>query len=513
MTLPSVARAVLAAALLAAWPAGAESPPAADPTPAADIPSSVENGVVKVFSTTRYPDPFKPWTKASPQEITGSGVVIDGKRILTNAHVVSYASQVQIQANQAGDKLPATVEAIAPGIDLALLKLDDESFFKSHPPVPRAKALPDIKDAVLAYGYPTGGSSLSVTKGIISRIEYVPYSVSTSGLRIQIDAALNPGNSGGPAIANDKIVGLAFSHLGGDTQNIGYIIPNEEIDLFLADIADGHYDGKYGMYDELQTLENPALRAYLKLDKSVAGIVVHRPYKTESSYPLREWDVITKIGDTPVDDQGMVKLGTTLRVNFRYLIAKTVKDGKVPLTVIREGKSVAVSLPVSTSRALLIHNLNGDYPSYFIYGPLVFSRASQEFLMFMDHSPQLVKGFAFIQSPLVTEAGNAPDDQLQDLVIVSSPFFPHKLATGYGNPSAGVVDAVNGTKVRSLEQMVALLRDLKDEFVVFKFSHRNGESLVFKRSEIVAATDEILSDNGVRAQASPELMAIWQGKN
>lgn len=513
MTLPSIARALLAAALLGAWPAGAESPPAADAKPAEAIPSNVENGVVKVFSTTRYPDPFKPWTKASPQEITGSGVVIDGKRILTNAHVVSYASQVQIQANQAGDKIAATVEAIAPGIDLALLKLDDESFFKDHPPVPRAKALPDIKDAVLAYGYPTGGTSLSVTKGIISRIEFVPYSVSTSGLRIQIDAALNPGNSGGPAIANDKIVGLAYSHLGGDTQNIGYIIPNEEIDLFLADVADGHYDGKYGMYDELQTLENPALRAYLKLDKSVEGIVVHRPYKSDASYPLREWDVITKIGDTPVDDQGMVKLGTTLRVNFRYLISKTVKNGRVPLTVVRDGKSVEVSLPVATTRPLLIHDLHGDYPPYFIYGPLVFSRASQEFLLFMDHNPQLVKGFAFIQSPLVTEAGNAPDDELQDLVIVSSPFFPHKLATGYGNPSAGVVYAVNGTKVKSLEQMVAYLRDLKDEFVVFKFSHHNGESLVFKRSEIVAATDEILSDNGVRAQASPDLMAVWEGKN
>jgi S1-C subfamily serine protease len=73
----------------------------------------------------RYPDPFKPWTKQAPSEATASGVVIEGKRILTNAHVVLYASQVQIQANAAGDKLPATVVAIAPGIDLAVLQLDD----------------------------------------------------------------------------------------------------------------------------------------------------------------------------------------------------------------------------------------------------------------------------------------------------------------------------------------------------------------------------------------------------
>ncbi len=89
-----------------------------------------------------------------------------------------------------------------------------------------------------------------------------PYNYPVSGLRIQVDAAINPGNSGGPAIAGDKMIGLAFSKLGGDAQNIGYIIPNEEVDLFLKDIADGHYDGKPAMYDELQTLENPALREY-----------------------------------------------------------------------------------------------------------------------------------------------------------------------------------------------------------------------------------------------------------
>src|SRR5437660_11434022 len=86
-------------------------------------PSAIENSVVKVFATMRYPDPFKPWTKQAPSEVTASGVVIEGKRILTNAHVVLYASQVQIQANAAGDKVPATVVAVAPGIDLAVLQL------------------------------------------------------------------------------------------------------------------------------------------------------------------------------------------------------------------------------------------------------------------------------------------------------------------------------------------------------------------------------------------------------
>ncbi|HXN35506.1 MAG TPA: serine protease, partial [Opitutaceae bacterium] len=144
-------------------------------------PSTIENSVVKVFSIVRYPDTFKPWTKQEPKDITGSGVVIEGKRILTNAHVVLYASEIQVQANQAGDKISATVEMVAPGIDLAVLKLDDESFFDTHPPLPRASKLPEIKDPVLVYGYPTGGTSLSITKGIVSRIEFANYNYPVSG--------------------------------------------------------------------------------------------------------------------------------------------------------------------------------------------------------------------------------------------------------------------------------------------------------------------------------------------
>src|ERR1700719_1226911 len=214
----------------------------------ADTSSPIENSVVKVFSTMRYPDPFKPWTKQAPNEVSGSGVVIEGRRILTNAHVVLYASQVQVQASAAGDKVHATVVAVAPGIDLAVLELDDPTFFDTHPAVARASKLPHIKDAVLAYGFPTGGNSLSITKSMVSRIEFVSYNYPVSGLRIQVDAAINPGNSGGPAIAGDKMIGLAFSHLvGGGTENIGYIIPNEEVDLFLKEIAHGHYDGKPAM--------------------------------------------------------------------------------------------------------------------------------------------------------------------------------------------------------------------------------------------------------------------------
>jgi S1-C subfamily serine protease len=499
---------VLATAPLAAL---AQTAPAASTAAASAAPAivpNIENAVVKVFSTLRGPDPSKPWSKAAPKEVTGSGVVIEGKRILTNAHVVGYASQVQIQASQAGDKLSATVVAVGRGIDLAILKLDDESFFDTHPPVARASLLPEVREAVLAYGYPTGGSSLSITKGIVSRIEFVPYTFANSGLRIQIDAAINPGNSGGPVIAGDKMVGLAFSHA-VNSQNIGYIIPNEEVELFLKDAADGKYDGKPAIYDDLQTLENQALRDFLKLDKTVEGMVVHQPYQTDAAYPLKEWDVITRIGDYPVDNQGMVKLSPNLRVRFQYRVQQLVKNGTVPLTVVRGGKPMTLQLPVVGGRKLLIPDLDGGYPPYFIYGPIVFSRASAEFMAGVGANSLLMQSMAFNASPLVTRRGEKPDAQHEELVVVSAPFFPHKLVTGYSNRMGSVVYSINKVPVRSLRHMVTLLRDLKDELVVIHFDQRTGETMVLPRKAMLEATDGVLTDNGIRQQGSPDMMAIW----
>lgn len=493
--------------------------PATPPSPAVATPSAtkapalpaVENSVVKIFATVRRPDPYKPWTKASPADVTGSGVIIEGKRILTNAHVVGYASQVEVQASQSGDRVPAKVIALARGLDLAVLELEDPSFFDKRPPVQRAAVLPDVREAVFAYGYPVGGNSLSTTRGIVSRVEFVGYGSFSSGLRIQIDAPINPGNSGGPVIAGDKMIGLAFS-MAANAQNIGYVIPNEEIELFLKDVADGRYDGKPLLHDSFQNLENTGLRQYLKIDKSVEGALVHRPYKNDASWPLKEGDIVTHVGEHPIDNQGMVKLGSNLRVRFQYRIQQLAKDGKVPMSIIRAGKPMKVEVPTSGPRPLLIPDLNGGYPSYFVYGPVVFTRATSEFLSFMVASAPAANAYAFNDSPLITRRGDSPDATREELVVISGPFFPHPLVRGYNNRFGSVVDTVNGVKIRSLAHLVSTLRDLKDEHVVFKFDQRYGENMILPRKAVLDATEGILSDNGIRTQGSEDMMKVWNGK-
>ena len=360
----------------------------------------------------------------------------------------------------------------------------------------------------MAYGFPTGGTNLSITKGIVSRIEFAPYNRPVSGLRIQIDAAINHGNSGGPAVVGDKMIGLAFSTLGG-TQNIGYIIPNEEIELFLKDIADGKYDGKPALFEDLQTLENPALRAFLKLPADVQGIVVHEPYTRTRAEPPQ--DLGRHHEDrrhARVDDQGMVQIGA-LRIRFAYLVQRLAKNGKVPLTVVRGGKTMTVQLPVSPTYPMLIADKPGEYPPYFIYGPLVFSTATSSLL---GYGFREMGGASNFTSPLVKRLVDPPAFPGEELVVVPSPFLPHKLVQGYGNPAGSVVKAVNGVAIKNLRQLVEVLRDSKSEFLTFEVAQRGGETYVFSRKELEAATEELLNDNGIRSQGSPELMKAWGPK-
>jgi hypothetical protein len=100
----------------------------------------------------------------------------------------------------------------------------------------------------------------------------------------------------------------------------------------------------------------------------------------------------------------------------------------------------------------------------------------------------------------------------EQLVVVSSPLFSHRITKSYGQPMLCTVSSVNGTSVRNLAHLVELLRDASGEFVEFKFTARDSETMVFRRKEIAESTEEILTDNGIRKQLSDDVAAVWEKK-
>ncbi len=225
-------------------------------------------------------------------------------------------------------------------------------------------------------------------------------------------------------------------------------------------------------------------------------MVVYQPLRSDSDYPLKKWDVVTHIGDTPVDAQGMVTVNVGLRVRMRYLVQKVAKNGFVPLTVVRAGKVI------------------------FIYGPMVLTKATADMLPgYQSTVPSnasvinAMVNWSLTGNPLVTQRGDNATKEKEELVVISAPFFPHKVATGYSNLTFRVIKSVNGTPVRSLTHLVELLRDMKDEFVAFDIEMKGGEGVVFRHKDMLAATEEILTSNSIRSQGSQLLMKVWRGQD
>jgi S1-C subfamily serine protease len=463
------------------------------------------DSVVKVFSQMRLPNPVRPWTKQNPIEVMGSGVVIDKNKILTNAHLVIYADEVFVQGGQGGDRVEAKVASIGPGIDLAVLTLEDETFFAKRPPIPRGSKLPEITARVLVQGFPIGGTTLSTTQGTVSRIEYDAYETGGHGLRIQVDAVINPGNSGGPALVDGKMIGV----ISGQAENIGIIIPNQEIDDFLADVADGRYDGKLHVFDQFQILENEALRAKLGLAKNVRGLMVHEPNRCDPGYPLKEFDILTRIGPHEIDNEGMIQAQENLRLSFISQVPKLARGGTVPVTILRAGKLLEVALPVSREAGRLLKDYDGRYPSYFVFGPLVFSPVvSNAVSMYFQYNPMLVGR----SSPMTTRHADQARFPGEELVVVTAPMLRTKMTKGYREPFGQVVSEVNGTKIKNLAHLVELIRSSKDEFITFRFAEDYSETLVFRRKAMVDATEPLMSENGIPRRGSDEVLAIWNGK-
>ncbi|KFK31613.1 hypothetical protein AALP_AA6G135800 [Arabis alpina] len=177
------------------------------------------NSVVKVFTASSKPSIVHPWQNWLQYESTGSGFVISGRKILTNAHVVADHTFVQVRKHGSPTKYKAKVGAIGHECDLAILEIDSETFWEGMNPLEFGD-IPCLDEAVTVVGYPHGGDSVSITKGAVSRVEFTEYvHGATKLLAVQVSAAIDSGNSGGPAVIGNKIVGVVLA----DDINAGYI--------------------------------------------------------------------------------------------------------------------------------------------------------------------------------------------------------------------------------------------------------------------------------------------------
>lgn len=457
--------------------------------------AETERSVVQIFIFLQEPDWTAPWRYDAVQRATGSGFVIKGKRIMTNAHVVSWARQIIVRKYQDPKPYLARVEYIGHDCDLALLTVEDESFFDGVTPLEFGE-LPKVRSTVVTYGYPAGGEEISYTRGVVSRIELSLYSHPGNRrlLSVQTDAAINPGNSGGPVIQDDRVVGVAFQGISG-LENTGFFIPPPVIQHFLKDVRDGKYDGFPRMGVNLVALQSPAFRAMLQLPDNHQGARVDRILpKSAAAGLLQEDDVILRIGEFPVaSDNTILYHGN--RVSSQLAFQEAQSGESVPLQVWRGGQAREISVSV---KAFTEDQAEGNQydvkPKYFVFGGLVFTPLSRDYLR--DSARDATEGTgAELTYELFFRPREAPEKARAEPVVLSG-VLTDGVNANFGVRGRALVDTINGVRINQLTDVVRAFEANTNAYDVINFV-RTHQFECLEHAAATRANAEILKTYGV----------------
>lgn len=454
--------------------------------------------IVKIENTAVEYNYATPWNAGHYLGNTGTGFFIGGNRFLTNAHVLSSSSRLMVTLTGDPTPHPARLLFIGHDCDLALFELEDPALSERLQPL-AIGVTPTLDSEVRAVGFPVGGERLSVTRGVVSRIDYVGYAHTEvdQHLAVQIDAAINPGNSGGPVLQGGQVVGVAFQGL-GEAENTGYMIPPPVIRRFLADVEDGHYDGYVDLGLSELPLVSPAQRAALGLEEDGRGVLVGHVLATGSADgSLREGDILLAIDGLPIASDGSVVVDGE-RLNMAEVVERRFVDDRVEVDLRRGGSPLKVELTLRTLPALKI--LATDYdnpPRYVVAAGLVFQPVNRNLFSAMQPTPAVGRTLQeHLQENRFLER---PD------IVVFTQVLPASVNSGTEEFVGGVVESIDGTPVRTLHDVHRLLNGRFDqpqggEFIEIRLRDV-GRPLLLRRTEAAAAHARILESYGIRSDS------------
>ncbi len=418
----------------------------------ADVPQALYKGIVRIEVAARRPDYGTPWQSGGFRQGNGTGFMVAPGVFMTNAHVVADAERIYVSLYADSRKFRARVKHIAHDADLALIEVEDAAPFADVPCLEFCDRLPHLEEVVRAVGYPIGGKRLSVTRGIVSRIEMTPYSHprNQSHLTVQVDAAINPGNSGGPVLLGDKVVGVAFQGL-REANSTGYMIPIPVIERFLRDVEDGHYDQYVDLGVQFFPLENPAMRRHYGLADDAMGALVGEVVKGACcDGVLQQGDVVLAVNGLPVDSSGMIVLDGE-RVELEELAERSFKGDKVVFDLLRGGQPQQAE---ATLAPLPVGHITGQaydqMPRYVVFGGLVFQPMQANVIT--AHRVNALDVMEDLEH--FTKRGGSREKQ--DIVLLTKA-LPDEVNARFDDFGRGIVTKVNGVEVKGLSHLHELL--------------------------------------------------------
>lgn len=464
------------------------------------------DAVINVFADYCEPNFSLPWQMQQETKCIGSGFVIAGRRILTNAHcIVNRSCVVRVKKRRSDQKYIANILEIGNECDLAVISVDDDDFWKDMKPM-KFGGLPKLQEKILVIGYPTGGENICISAGVVSRIQLQPYTHSnglSELLSIQVDAAINAGNSGGPALNSDnEVIGMAFQSGAGcsSVENIGYLIPESIIKHFLSDIEHtGRFRGFCDCGFEWQRMDNESLRRYFGMKDKDSGVLVRRVKKTSPAKDvLRKDDIVVSIDNVSISNAGTVPFTLGEPISFHEIVTKKGPGNLMKLRVIRDGEYVDVEYVLRESSEHLLVPVREvrAQPEYFILAGIVFIVLTAPYLEMEYGSGWKYRAPYRLQDKF---KGNSKENDDEQVVVVSQ-VLSSEITISHETIENKIVSKINGTVPKNLVHVAQLIDECSSDFVRIELDEEFV--VVVDLKEAQKASEGLLERHAIPSQRS-----------
>ena len=426
---------------------------------------------VRIIAQKNEFDWIHPYRNDTISKSIGSGFFInDDGVILTCAHVVIDAEKIVVEIPNTGkEKIDVEVLGICPGIDLAILKTlnyKNKDFYTLH----EEDFIFDLDPGVDVYaiGFPLGQDNIKFTKGIISGRQ--------NGL-IQTDTAINSGNSGGPLIYENKVIGINTSkNTGVNIDNIGFATPVKYYHLY-KDLLLNSQKRLINVPDIGLKVQNtsPTLIDIFS-SKCNEALLVNKVFKGSpiSKTGLKEGDLLCSINGIKINNFGLLEQEWfNQKINLEDYLLTLKLNSVINIEFFRKGKMYQKSF-VNTIYTLAI---NEKYPyyekkniDYEIFGGMIVMELT---LNHIQHIKSIIN-YLFKSGDVKEHLINIlkyfdKENQIKSKLVITH-IFPNSYLSNYELlNSFDIISTVNNRECNTLEQYrKALLKVKRNKFITIK---------------------------------------------
>ncbi len=443
----------------------------------------IDNAVVQLFVQNSLFNWLEPYKSPKQMSATGTAFFIDDQgHLLTNYHVISEASGIQLQMQLFGkQRFDVTVVGAYPERDIALLRMAPEGIAEI---INQLGSVPFLSfgdsdqleraQEIACLGYPLGQETLKITQGIVSG-----YQEFNSDFFLQVTAALNPGSSGGPALdSKNQVIGINTAII-PDAQNIGYLLPVNDIKHIVDSLRTNKLirrpflgcDVNYATADMVSFLNNP----------EPGGIYVSKVYEQSNFYDagILAGDMLYAINEYELDLYGETTLSTASgKIPFTSLIQRFALGQDITIKLCRKGRMLDVKFPLVCHDLLPVRLVFPEFEpvDYEIIAGMVFMELTLNHVArFEERKPEF-------------SCFRKRSHQYKSVLIVSHVFQNSLTQKARIINDADCIVLINNNPVQTLGQLRSAVRASSDYFSI---QTTEGKCMVLSLAKIIADEEEL----------------------